>query len=99
MTHTAARVDRDLTSVRMTSLLWLETIYPALRYRIVTIWVKAMECIPHDVPYIVTQVYKGPHPLSDMVHVHTYDPARVTVGGRAEAHEAVCARVERGELP
>jgi len=30
----------------------------------------------------------------------TYEPAtRVTVGGLAEAHEAVCARVERGELP
>ncbi len=28
-----------------------------------------------------------------------YDPARITVGGLAEAHEAVCARVEWGELP
>jgi len=44
----------------------------------------------------ITEYFTG---LDGPLYRKDYDPTRVTVGGLAEAHEAVCARVEKGELP
>jgi len=87
------RVDHNYNGKNGHGRVWLETDYPELECLVITAWV--LDSATSPTPYSATHVYEaGEH----TTHLY-YDPARVTVGGLAEAHEAVCARVERGELP
>lgn len=85
---------------------WIETEYPTLDRRVCTMWTQGS---PDGLDFCDgylgfdqccgTIIYGEAAGDDDAVWDGQYDPTRVTVGGLAEAHEAVCARVERGELP
>lgn len=94
MTHTAARVDRLIRAVKGATY-WRHTRFHPLDLAVVTLW-RARTVPPRAYTYITESQEAVP---SNAIYRKDYDPTRVTVGGLAEAHEAVCARVERGELP
>jgi len=75
---------------------WYRTHYPDIDLYVVTSWWGRWEHFPSGAATAVTEGLTG---LPGTIYQKDYDPVRVTVGGLAEAHEAVCARVERGELP
>ena len=51
------------------------------------------------VPFAITIITKGLVALPAALYRKQYNAKRITVGGLAEAHEAICERVEKGELP
>ncbi len=95
MTVRPERRTRDLAALGhdVGATQWLETYWPTLHYAVRTFWYdnKAARTVIMSDQAAAAGV--GPEWMRD------YDPTRVTIGGLAEAHEAVCARVERGELP
>jgi len=82
--------------------IWVTAHYPTLSLSVSTAWLTAADWVDEDDrddrchTVVARQVDHG---FMAPVWSKEYDPARVTVGVLAEAHEAVCARVEWGELP
>jgi len=74
---------------------WQRTHYPEIGIYVHTAWWKR----DYDGEHAVTAITESLTDLPGALYRKEYDSARVTVGGLAETHEAVCARVERGELP
>jgi len=70
--------------------------YPARGLRVTTMWWRGYGYHPDGATTEIKEELTG---LPGTIYRKDYDPTRVTVGGLAEAHEAVCARVEQGELP
>ncbi len=97
MTTTASgsgpRVDHNYNGKNGHGRVWLETDYPQLRCLVITAWI--LDSATYNTPYSATHIYK----VGESIKCLHYDHTHVTFGGLAEAHEAVCARVERGELP
>jgi len=97
--HSAGlRVDRDLHTCNGCDHFCLETLYPSLGLCVVTLWFGTNALIPACASTVVSDTRTG-RILRPGIYGKEYDPTRVSVGGLAEAHENVCARVERGELP
>ena len=92
------RIDRDLHTCNGRDHFWLETFYPSLGLCVVTLWFGGTALIRACASTVVSDTRTG-RILRPGIDGKEYDPTRITVGGLAEAHEAVCARVERGELP
>ncbi len=93
-----ARIDRDHTMLPDGGgegvALWLETYYPSMS--------RVVRTFSYDETDARTTIMDASRPDwagGILRWVRDYDPTRVTVGGLAEAHEAVCARVERGDVP
>jgi len=72
------------------------TFYPHAELWIHTTWWNERWHTGPSASTVITETLTG---LPGALYRKDYDPAHVTIGGLAEAHEAVCARVERGELP
>ncbi len=96
--HAGPRIDRDLHTCNGCDHFWMETLYPSCGLCIVTLWFGANALMPACASTVVSDT-RTDRILRPGIYGKEYDPTRVTVGGLAEAHEAVCARVERGELP
>ncbi len=99
-THNAGpRVDRDMSQYKDGEHFgrWHITDYPTLGLHVETdlfyLWDNVTIGSAHS--FVARLLSSDPMVIA---WIDRYDPTRVTVGGLAEVHEAVCARVERGEL-
>lgn len=102
-THTRARperVDRDMSQYKNGEHVgrWHITDYPYRGLHVETEFFYGVDRVTIASAHSFVGRLRAYGPMV-IAWIDRYDPARVTVGGLAEAHEAVCARVERGELP
>jgi len=90
------RIDRDDREMIAPNgaTYWRLTTYKSLELEVMTLW--RARTMP---PCAYSVVEESWSLIANALYRKDYDPMRVTRGGLAEAHEAVCARVERGELP
>ncbi len=87
------RDDREMIATNGATY-WRLTTYKSLELDLMTLW--RARTTPPRAYSVVNEPWSL---IADALYRKDYDPGRVTVGGLAEAHEAVCARVERNELP
>jgi len=91
------RDDYEDTGTNGPTRYWHTTYYPDIDKAIVTAWWADSADDPIRDPLVYTSVHGssiGQRPLCRIA----YDPTCITVGGLAEAHEAICAKVEHGEI-
>jgi len=94
------RIDRDMSQYKDGEHFgrWHITDYPTLGLHVETEFFYGIDRVTIETAHSFIGTLSPTRPMV-IAWIDYYDTTRVTVGGLAEAHEAVCARIKREELP